>query len=72
MFFHFNVSQLKDDQKELTANIDVADESSATQLEFSTSGNGNTIGISYMQAITPSLTLGGTKRLHNSLLIIIL
>ena len=34
------------------------DGSAATQLQYSTAG-GSTVGLSYMQALTPSLTLGG-------------
>lgn len=44
--------------KNLSCDIDFSDESSTMQLSMDRSG-GNTFGLSYMQAITPYLTLGG-------------
>ena len=50
--------KLNGEQKSLSVDVDVVDGSSATQLQYS-SGGGSTVGVSYMQALTPSLTLGG-------------
>lgn len=47
------------ERKSLTAEIEIVDESSATQLQYSTEA-GNSFAVSYMQAVTPAITLGGT------------
>ena len=46
------------ERKSLTAEVEIVDESSATQLQYS-SDAGNSFAISYMQSVTPSITLGG-------------
>ena len=46
------------ERKSLTAELEIVDESSATQLQYTTEG-GNSFGISYMQAVTPSISIGG-------------
>lgn len=46
------------EQKSLNIDVDVTDVSSAAQFQYS-SGGGNTVGMSYMQSLTPSLALGG-------------
>lgn len=48
------------ERKSLTAEVEIVDESSATQLQY-TSDAGNSFAISYMQSVTPSITLGGTS-----------
>ena len=47
------------ERKSLTAEVEIVDESSATQLQY-TSDAGNSFAVSYMQSVTPSITLGGT------------
>lgn len=56
------LSQLGD-RKSLTAELEIVDESSATQLQYSTEG-GNSFGMSYMQAVTPSISIGGIDYLY--------
>jgi hypothetical protein len=46
------------ERKTLTAEIEIVDDSSATQLQYSTEA-GNSFAVSYMQAVTPNITLGG-------------
>ena len=46
------------EQKSLNVDVDVTDVSSAAQFQYA-SGAGTTLGMSYMQSLTPSLALGG-------------
>jgi hypothetical protein len=46
------------ERKSLTAEIEIVDESSATQLQYSTDA-GNSVAVSYMQSVTPAITVGG-------------
>ena len=46
------------ERKSLTAEIEIVDESSATQLQYSTDA-GNSVAVSYMQSVTPAITIGG-------------
>lgn len=48
--------QLGGEQKNLVVDVDIDDDSSATQLQYSTAGS---CALSYMQAVTPALTFGG-------------
>jgi hypothetical protein len=48
------------ERKSLTAEIEIVDESSATQLQYSTDA-GNSVAVSYMQSVTPAITVGGKK-----------
>ena len=57
-FLRFNLKL--GERKSLTAELEVTDESSATQLQY-TSDLGNSFAASYMQAVTPSVTVGGTS-----------
>lgn len=53
-----NVPSQLGDRKSLTAEIEIVDESSATQLQYSTDA-GNSVAVSYMQSVTPAITVGG-------------
>ena len=54
----FVVSSQLGERKSLTAEIEIVDESSATQLQYSTDA-GNSVAVSYMQSVTPAITVGG-------------
>lgn len=43
----------------LSLDMNFVDESSSTQLSASNNSGSNAVGVSYMQALTPTLALGG-------------
>lgn len=52
---------LQEQTKSLTANIDYTSDSFTSQIEFH-SGAGTSLGASYVQALTPTISLGGSGK----------
>ena len=50
--------QLSGEKNRFSADVEIAEESSTTQIEYA-NGDDKTLSISYMQSITPFITLGG-------------
>lgn len=51
--------QLTGEKNQFSADVEISDESSTTQIEYS-NGDDQTVTASLMQCITPELTLGGS------------